>query len=159
MCFKADSKQPAKMKPIMDCKVEDNVPAENLVHVSTVEQFSNDVRGEDTETVSTKIVDEPDDGNDEQTEPYNLKMNKEIGGMAPRPMVNLQMIVKCFGVKIHNKTIGTKAEITKPLSIMKLVKIAKYLFLLPGGNKEEASAQAAEPDGYSEPIPIPMKNL
>ncbi|GME86129.1 unnamed protein product [[Candida] boidinii] len=86
-------------------------------------------------------------------------MNNERGGMAPIPKVTLQTGVKCFGVQIQSITIGTKAEITKPKSIMKLVNQAKYLFLLPAGNKAEASAQAAEPVGYSAPIPIPKKNL
>ncbi len=86
-------------------------------------------------------------------------MNKEIGGIAPIPIVTLQTGVKCFGVHIHNITIGTKELTTNPVSIIKLVNQQNQRFLLPGGNKALASAHAVEPAGYSAPIPIPKKNL
>lgn len=60
--------------------------------------------------------------------------NNDKGGITPNPMATLHNARKCFSVKIQIKTNGTKAETTKPRSIIALVNQLKYLFLLPGGN-------------------------
>ncbi|KAH3685296.1 hypothetical protein WICPIJ_003770 [Wickerhamomyces pijperi] len=56
-------------------------------------------------------------------------------------------------------TVGTMADVRNPKSIMVLVNHAKYRFLLAAGNNKEASAQAVEAAGYSEPNPTPINTL
>ncbi len=58
--------------------------------------------------------------------------------------------------RIQTQTRGTKAETTKPTSILKLVNKINHLFLVPFLTSPVASEAATEPAGYSPPIPIPV---